>query len=98
MNILLTYWQRSQVDLAAGLDFGPQGNVFATFTHLQNAPFTYEIKVTNSSGSLKRGTARIFLAPKVDERNTSLQFREQRRYFIELDKFGVNCNNFAFFV
>lgn len=90
MNILLTYWQRSQVDLAAGLDFGPQGNVFATFTHLQNAPFTYEIKVTNSTGSLKRGTARIFLAPKVDERNTSLQFREQRRYFIELDKFGVN--------
>ncbi|XP_062550620.1 phenoloxidase 2-like [Armigeres subalbatus] len=89
-NILLTYWQRSQVDLAAGLDFGPQGNVFATFTHLQHAPFSYEIKVTNSTGSLKRGTARIFIAPKVDERNTTMQFREQRRYFIELDKFGVN--------
>lgn len=27
-NVLLTYWQRSDVDLAAGLDFGP-GNVYA---------------------------------------------------------------------
>lgn len=27
-NVLLSYWQRSDVDLAAGLDFGP-GNVFA---------------------------------------------------------------------
>lgn len=27
-NTLLTYWQRSDVDLAAGLDFGP-GNVYA---------------------------------------------------------------------
>ncbi|XP_065075624.1 phenoloxidase 8-like [Ochlerotatus camptorhynchus] len=89
-NMLLTYWQKTQVDLAAGLDFGPQGNVFASFTHLQHAPFTYKIKVTNSTGSLKRGTARIFLAPKVDERGTNMQFREQRQLFIELDKFGVN--------
>ncbi|XP_053688843.1 phenoloxidase 1-like [Sabethes cyaneus] len=89
-NVLLTYWQKSQVDLAAGLDFGPKGNVFASFTHLQHAPFAYEIKVTNSSGSPKRGTARIFIAPKVDERGTNLAFREQRLLFIELDKFGVN--------
>lgn len=27
-NILLTYWQKSDVDLGAGLDFGP-GNVYA---------------------------------------------------------------------
>lgn len=27
-NVLLTYWQKSDVDLAAGLDFGP-GNIFA---------------------------------------------------------------------
>ncbi|XP_055532399.1 phenoloxidase 1-like [Wyeomyia smithii] len=89
-NVLLTYWQKSQVDLAAGLDFGPKGNVFASFTHLQHAPFAYEIKVNNSSGSPKRGTARIFIAPKVDERGTTLAFREQRLLFIELDKFGVN--------
>lgn len=28
LNILLTYWQKSDVDLGAGLDFGP-GNVYA---------------------------------------------------------------------
>lgn len=27
-NVLLTYWQKSDVDLGAGLDFGP-GNVYA---------------------------------------------------------------------
>ncbi|XP_058835187.1 phenoloxidase 1-like [Topomyia yanbarensis] len=89
-NVLLTFWQKSQVDLAAGLDFGPKGNVFASFTHLQHAPFAFEIKVTNSTGSAKRGTARIFIAPKVDERGTKLTFKEQRLLFIELDKFGVN--------
>lgn len=90
-NILLTYWQKSQVDLAAGLDFGPEGNVFASFTHLQHAPFVYEFKVSNSTGAPKQGTARIFIAPKVDERGTNLSFTEQRLLFIELDKFTVNC-------
>lgn len=47
-NALLTFWQRSQVDLSAGLDFGPEGNVFAQFTHLQHAPFTYRLVVNNS--------------------------------------------------
>lgn len=46
-NILLTYWQKSDVDLAAGLDFGP-GNIYAQFTHLQHAPFQYRISVNNS--------------------------------------------------
>lgn len=47
-NNLLTYWQRSDVDLSAGLDFGPNGNVYAQFTHLQHAPFDFVISVTNS--------------------------------------------------
>lgn len=46
-NILLTFWQKSDVDLAAGLDFGP-GNVFAQFTHLQHAPFEYRISANNT--------------------------------------------------
>ncbi|XP_049544992.1 phenoloxidase 8-like [Anopheles darlingi] len=91
-NVLLTYWQRSQVDLATGLDFGPQGNVFASFTHLQHAPFTYRLSVNNTSGSPRRGTCRIFIAPKVDERNTPLTMNEQRLLMVELDKFTVNLN------
>lgn len=90
-NILLTYWQRSDVDLAAGLDFGPEGNVYAQFTHMQHAPFEYQISVSNSSGMAKRGTCRIFLCPRTDERNVSLVFRDQRSLMIEMDKFTVNC-------
>ncbi|XP_058123431.1 uncharacterized protein LOC131294559 [Anopheles ziemanni] len=91
-NVLLTYWQRTQVDLATGLDFGPQGNVFASFTHLQHAPFTFRLAVNNTSGAARRGTCRIFIGPKVDERNTTLTMEEQRLLMVELDKFNVNLN------
>lgn len=35
-NKLLTFWQKSQVDLNKGLDFG-QGVILASFTHLSHA-------------------------------------------------------------
>ncbi|EDS34231.1 phenoloxidase subunit 1 [Culex quinquefasciatus] len=91
-NVLLTYWQKSQVDLASGLDFGPEGNVFASFTHLQHAPFSFRVEVNNDSGAVKQGTLRIWLAPKVDERGTPLTFREQRQYFTEMDTSTVTLN------
>ncbi|XP_037712887.1 phenoloxidase 2 [Drosophila subpulchrella] len=89
-NTLLTYWQKSSADLAAGLDFGPSadGNIFASFTHLQNAPFTYTFNVTNN-GAKRTGTCRIFICPKVDERNMPLRLEEQRQMAIEMDKFTV---------
>lgn len=90
-NSLLTYWQKSDVDLAAGLDFGPQGNVFAQFTHLQHAPFGYEINVDNSTGIQRRGTCRIFFAPIRDERGDALSFNAQRGLMVEMDKFTVVC-------
>nr|XP_014102748.1 phenoloxidase 2 [Bactrocera oleae] len=89
-NTLLTYWEKSDVDLAAGLDFGPSGSVYALFTHLQHSPFEYLIEVNNESGTPKRGTCRIFLCPMTDERGTSLTLNEQRQLAIELDKFNVN--------
>lgn len=88
-NKLLTFWQKSAVDLNAGLDFGT-GNVLASFTHLQHAPFNYEISVSNSGGS-RQGTCRIFIAPKADERGVPLTYNQQRIYVIELDKFTVTC-------
>lgn len=95
-NILLTYWQRSDVDLAAGLDFGPEGNVYAQFTHMQHAPFEYRIQVNNSGRVARRGTCRIFLSPRSDERDVPLRFRDQRSLMIEMDKFMVDCE-FHFF-
>ncbi|KXJ82708.1 hypothetical protein RP20_CCG011780 [Aedes albopictus] len=91
-NVLLTYWQRSQVDLASGLDFGPEGNVFASFTHLQHAPFAFRVEINNDTGAVRRGTLRIWLAPKVDERGTPLTFQEQRTYFVEMDTSTVTLN------
>ncbi|XP_043646065.1 phenoloxidase 2 [Drosophila teissieri] len=90
-NTLVTYWQKSSADLAAGLDFGPSadGNIFASFTHLQNAPFTYTFNVTNN-GARRTGTCRIFICPKVDERNQPLALEEQRLMAIEMDKFTVD--------
>lgn len=37
-NVLLTYWQKSDVDLGAGLDFGP-GNVYAQVSKKNNYYF-----------------------------------------------------------
>lgn len=91
-NILLTYWQKSDVDLSAGLDFGTEGNVYAQFTHLQHAPFDYTINVDNSSSAQRQGTCRIFFCPVNDERGTPLGFEEQRKLMIEMDKFTVQLN------
>lgn len=91
-NVLITFWQRSDVDLAAGLDFGPEGNVYAQFTHLQHAPFEYRIMVNNNSRTARRGTCRIFICPRNDERKSvNLKFADQRALLIEMDKFTVNC-------
>lgn len=54
-------WQRDQVDLSRGLDFVSTGPVFASFVHLQHAPFTYRITV--------RGLALKFLIPAQDIKN-----------------------------
>ncbi|KAM8714393.1 hypothetical protein ACLKA7_014513 [Drosophila subpalustris] len=89
-NTLLTYWQKSTANLAAGLDFGPvaDDNIAASFRHLQNAPWTYTFNVTNS-GPKRTGTCRIFICPKTDERNQPLRLEEQRLMAIEMDKFTV---------
>ncbi|XP_044761569.1 phenoloxidase 1 [Coccinella septempunctata] len=88
-NTMNTFWQQSDVDLSRGMDFSPRGPVFIRFTHLQHQPFTYTINVDNKGGN-RRGTCRIFMAPKFDERGNPWRYRDQRLMFIELDKFPVN--------
>lgn len=90
VNGLLTYWTKTQVDLGAGIDFNGQGSLFADFTHLDHAPFSYRINVTSTK--FTQGTCRIFLGPKVNERAEVLHFnKQQRRLMIEMDKFTVSC-------
>lgn len=85
-NTLNTFWMQSDVDLSRGLDFSDRGPVYARFTHLNHRPFRYVIKV-NNSGSARRATVRIFIAPKTDERNLPWALYEQRKMFIEMDRF-----------
>lgn len=89
-NVLLTYLQKSDVNLSAGLDFGSEGNVYAQFTHLQHAPYDYTINVQNSGNDQRIGTCRIFLSPVNDERGTPFNFEDQRKLMIEMDKFTVS--------
>lgn len=90
-NTLMTYWQKSEVDLGVGVDFGNEGNFFGTFKHLQHAPFFYSVVVANSNRTVVQGTCRIFIAPKLNEKGRQLKFEEQRILMIEMDKFTVVC-------
>ncbi|KAF9795753.1 hypothetical protein SFRURICE_018881 [Spodoptera frugiperda] len=85
-NTLNTFWMSSDVDLSKGLDFSDRGAVYARFTHLNNRAFRYVIKV-NNTGSARRTTVRIFMAPKFDERNLVWSLADQRKMFIEMDRF-----------
>uniref|UniRef100_A0A481MQJ5 Phenoloxidase n=1 Tax=Nipponaphis monzeni TaxID=196483 RepID=A0A481MQJ5_9HEMI len=86
-NQLMTFWQQSDVELSRGLDFVPRGSVFARFTHLQHTPYSYNIVIENN-GNQRTGTIRIFIAPKFDERGLPILYREQRKLFVELDRFS----------
>eukprot|EP00099_Drosophila_melanogaster_P015862 NP_524760.1 prophenoloxidase 3 [Drosophila melanogaster] len=89
VNRLTTFWQESDVDMSRGLDFVPRGHVLARFTHLQHHEFSYTIKVENSSEATRYGYVRIFLAPKLDDRNAPMLLEQQRLMMVELDKFVV---------
>ena len=91
MNQFQTFWQQSDVDLSRGMDFQPRGAVLVRFTHLQHEPFAYTINVNNSSGQNRRGTCRVYLGPKFDERGNPWLYNDQKLTFIELDKFTVTC-------
>lgn len=90
-NTLNTFWMQSDVDLSRGLDFSDRGPVYVRFTHLNHRPFRYVIDV-NNSGNARRATVRIFIAPKFDERNLPWILNDQRKMFIEMDRFVVPLN------
>ena len=48
-NEINTFWQQANIDLSRGLDFAEnKGSVFAQVTHLQHAPFQYNITVRDA--------------------------------------------------
>ncbi|XP_078040688.1 phenoloxidase 1-like [Augochlora pura] len=88
-NVLNTFWTQSVVDLSRGLDFTPRGPVLVRFTHLNHSDYTYTIIVNNRGNTPKRGTVRIFIGPKEDERGLPFTYRQQKNMMIEMDKFTV---------
>lgn len=51
----------------------------------------YTIKVENDKNTQTRGTVRIFMAPKFDEKGEEFKFSEMRLLMMEMDRFTVNC-------
>lgn len=93
VNSFVTFWQRSQVDLRAGIDFSAAGSAFVSFTHLQCAPFVYRLRINSTARSNRQDTVRIFLLPRQNEQGRPLSFEDRRLLAIELDSFRVNCMN-----
>lgn len=88
-NMLNTFWQQSDINMAYGLDFVPRGDVFARFTHLQHVPFTITMTVNNNSNANRQGMARVYMAPRVGFNGRQMSFEEQRKMMMETDKFIV---------
>jgi len=84
-NIVNTFCKEDQLELSHGLSL--KGSVKVKYEHLDHEPFTYNISCENSSGAAVGATVRIFLGPVYDELGNKLALNEQRRFFIELDKF-----------
>lgn len=76
--------------MSNGLNFQPEGNVYASVTHLQHNDFQYILNVENDTVQQKSGTIRIFIAQKCDVRDRPLTIIELRHLMIELDRFEVD--------
>ncbi|NP_001301077.1 hemocyanin F chain-like [Limulus polyphemus] len=84
-NIIHTFMATDELELSHGIHL--DGSTKVKYHHLNHEAFSYEIQVENHSDTVKHGTFRVFLAPKYDELGNRLILNEQRRLFIELDKF-----------
>lgn len=84
-NVINTFMKEGTLELSHGISL--KGSVKVKYHHLDHDPFTYSISVENKTGDAKHATVRIFLGPTQDELGNALRLNEQRRFFIELDKF-----------
>ena len=79
-----------ECNLKNGLNFQPDGNVYARIKHLRHDDFEYVLDIENSSSVPQTGTVRIFLSQKNNIRDRELTLEEMRMLMIELDRFDVN--------
>ncbi|XP_055308600.1 phenoloxidase 3-like [Sitodiplosis mosellana] len=84
---LITFWQKSTVDLRNGLDFQSNKPSLITFTHLNYQHFTYSLGVENRNDTIVEGTVRIFLLPIKDEAGEDFSYDGCRKLAILIDQF-----------
>ncbi|GIY77429.1 hemocyanin A chain [Caerostris darwini] len=89
-NVIHTFFREDELELSHCLEFGSPGSVRARYHHLDHESFSYIISANNGSNEDKQGTVRLFLAPKFDELGNPIPLDEQRRLYIEMDKFHVD--------
>ncbi|GFT96260.1 hemocyanin F chain, partial [Nephila pilipes] len=63
------------------------------YQHVDHEPFSYNIRYENKTWEPRNATVRIFLAPVYDELGEMIPLNEQRRYFIELDRFQTTLKS-----
>ncbi|GFR13051.1 hemocyanin F chain [Trichonephila clavata] len=90
-NVLNTFMTDAYLELKHGI-LELNGPVKVKYQHIDHEPFSYDIICQNSTQGSKTATVRIFLAPVYDELGHEIPINEQRRFFIELDKFQVLLN------
>ncbi|XP_015923309.1 hemocyanin A chain [Parasteatoda tepidariorum] len=86
-NVIHTFFREDELELSHCFQFGTPASVRARYHHLDHESFSYIISADNASGAEKSATVRIFLAPKYDELGNIIPLDEQRRLYIEMDKF-----------
>lgn len=86
-NVIHTFFREDELELSHCFQFGTPASVRARYHHLDHESFSYIISANNASSEEKSATVRIFLAPKYDELGNEIKLDEQRRLYVEMDKF-----------
>ncbi|ODN01429.1 Phenoloxidase subunit 2 [Orchesella cincta] len=92
LNQLRTFWTKKKFELAPSVDKSTDqgGDAHICAVHLAHEPFTFKITIERKSCAKSKsgkGTIRIFMAPRFDEKGRRLHLKEQRRLMFKLDSF-----------
>ncbi|GFT57369.1 hemocyanin F chain [Nephila pilipes] len=90
-NVLNTFMTDGYLELSHRIPL--KGSVQVKYQHLDHESFDYEIECENKTTDPKKATVRIFLAPVYNELGQKIPVNEQRRFFMELDKFQVTLKS-----
>ncbi|XP_071956170.1 hemocyanin AA6 chain-like [Antedon mediterranea] len=87
-NVLTTRMEYVNVDIYQSMYQGnPQQSLQVSVYRVNHDEFEYNMKVKNANSKNVKAAFRVFMAPSFDEHSDRFGLNEQRRLFIEMDKF-----------